>query len=370
VRSSCAGCERTVLPQLGLIPWDALGLGLQKLEPLCQKRSDDLFCVSYCLPKAYRESPEGQALLRKIEETIADKRLTFAKVVDLHAYVEQACQRCMRNPDRPSTPMTGRARDFARFISDFEKVCPGRLDHFRCDLAGVIKDKWLTPEGYKRVLNTIRELLPNDLRKKHGLTLSNYGSGTDSIERNFSPGDDLRPKSVERLIEEILEGLSSSFSVTCSRSSYEIRDPQAPATERQLHFIKELHGNAPTGLTKSAASQMIDKLLSEPSPRQHMELRFLGLEALVSPNRTEIAILLDAIYREHPEYKAAWETWKCQNPGIDQANDWYRVPIGTFYHLNISHNALSTAIPEIENPFKILSEPFPTSTKRPWWKFW
>ena len=37
---------------------------------------------------------------------------------------------------------------------------------------------------------------------------------------------------------------------------------------------------------------------------QHMVLRFLGLEALVSPNRIEIAALLDAIYREHPEYKA------------------------------------------------------------------
>jgi hypothetical protein len=276
----------------------------------------------------------------------------------------------MQSPNRPSTPMTGRARDFARFISDYEKVCPGRLDHFRCDLAGVIKDKWLTPEGYKRLLNTIRDLLPNDLRKKHGLTLeSNY----DSIERNFSPGEDLRPKSVERLIGEILEAKNSLFSVTCSRS-FEFRDPEAPATEGQLHFIEELHGNAPLGLTKSAASQMIDKLLSEPSPRQHMDLRFLGLEALVSPKRTEIATLIDAIYREHPEYKTAWETWKCQNPGIDQANDWSRVPIGDYYHLNISHktrhDTFSTAIPEIENPFKILSEPFPTSTKKPWWKFW
>jgi hypothetical protein len=143
----------------------------------------------------------------------------------------------MQNPNRPSTPMMGRAGDFARFISDYEKVCPGRLDHFRCDLAGVIKDKWLTREGYKRALNTIRELLPNDLRKKHGLTLSNYGSGADSIERNFSPGEDLRPKSVERLIEEILERLSSSFSVTCSRSSYETRDLQAPVygTATPLH---------------------------------------------------------------------------------------------------------------------------------------
>jgi hypothetical protein len=101
-----------------------------------------------------------------------------------------------------------------------------------------------------------------------------------------------------------------------------------------------------------------------------MDLRFLGLEALVSPNRTEIATLLDAIYREHPEYKTAWETWKCQNPGIDQANDWSRVPIGNYYHLNIRRNISSTATPEIENPFKILSAPFPTSTKKPWWKFW
>jgi hypothetical protein len=31
--------------------------------------------VSYCLPKVYRESPEGQALLRKIEKMIADKQL-------------------------------------------------------------------------------------------------------------------------------------------------------------------------------------------------------------------------------------------------------------------------------------------------------
>jgi hypothetical protein len=330
--------------------------------------------VSYCLPKVYRESPEGQALLRKIEETIADKQLTFAKVVDLHAYVEQVYQRGMQNPNRPGPQTIGSLKDFERYNSDFDKVCPRRLNDLRCDLARVIKDKWLTPEGYKRVLNTIRDLLPNDLRKKHGLTLSHYGSATDSIEKNFSPGEDLRPKSVERLIEEILERLSSPVSVTLSRSSYEIRDPEAPATERQLHLIKELHGNAPTGLTKGAASQMIDKLISEPSPRQHMELRFLGLEALVSPNRTEIATLLDAIYREHPEYKAAWETWKCQNPGIDQANDWCRVPIGNYYHLNISHktrhNTFSAAIPEIENPFKILSEPFPTSTKKPWWKLW
>jgi hypothetical protein len=55
--------------------------------------------MSYCLPKVYRESPEGQALLRKIEKMIADKQLTFAKVVDLHAYVEQAYQRgnCCRS---------------------------------------------------------------------------------------------------------------------------------------------------------------------------------------------------------------------------------------------------------------------------------
>ena len=56
------------------------------------------------------------------------------------------------------------------------------------------------------------------------------------------------------------------------------------------------------------------------------------------------------------------------------ANDWCRVPIGNYYHLNISHktrhNTFSAAIPEIENPFKILSEPFPTSTKKPWWKLW
>ena len=293
--------------------------------------------MRYCLPKAYRESPEGQALLRKIEETIADKRLTFAKVVDLHAYVEQACQ---------------------RGIADLE---PSPLSSLNWALAGVVKDKWLTPEGYQRVLNTIRDLLPNDLRKKHGLTLER---DYDPIKNNFSPGEDLRPKSVERLIEEILQAKQSLFSVTSSMS-IEFRDPEAPATERQLHFIKELHGNAPLGLTKIAASQIIDKMLSEPSPRQHMDLRFLGLEALVSPNRTEIATLIDAIYREHPEYKAAWETWKCQNPGIDQANDWSRVPIGNYYHLNIRRDTFSTAIPEIENPFKILSEPFPTSTPDP-----
>jgi hypothetical protein len=220
--------------------------------------------VRYRLPKAYRESPEGQALLQKIEETIADKRLTFAKAVDLHAYVEQACQRGM---------------------ADLE---PSPLIFLNCALAGVVKDKWLTPEGYERVLNTIRDLLPNDLRKKHGLTLErNY----DSIKNNFSPGEDLRPKSVERLIEEILEAKQSLFSVTSSMS-FEFRDPQAPATERQLHFIKELHGNAPLGLTKIAASQMIDKLLSEPSPRQHMDLRFLGLEVLVSPKHTELLLSL------------------------------------------------------------------------------
>jgi hypothetical protein len=49
---------------------------------MISKRSDELFYVSYCLPKVYRESHEGQALLRKIEETIADKQLTFAKVVE------------------------------------------------------------------------------------------------------------------------------------------------------------------------------------------------------------------------------------------------------------------------------------------------
>jgi hypothetical protein len=53
---------------------------------------------------------------------------------------------------------------------------------------------------YDLALKTIRDLLPNDLRKKHGLTLPNYNNGVDSIKKNFSPGEELRPKSVERLI--------------------------------------------------------------------------------------------------------------------------------------------------------------------------
>jgi hypothetical protein len=332
--------------------------------------------VSYCLPKAYRESPDGQAPLRKIEETIADKKLTFARVVDLQAYAEQAYERGMRNPKRPNTPMTGHSKDFDKFTSDCEKLCPARLNDFRCALALVIKDKWLTPEGYDLALKTIRDLLPNDLRKKHGLTLPDYNNGVDSIKKNFSPGEELRPKSVERLIEEILEAkeMSSHFSVTISGSLYEIRDPQAPATERQIEYIRNLHGNPEPGLTKGAASKMIDKLLSEPSPRQHMVLRFLGLETLVSPKRAQIATLMDAIYQEHPEYKEAWETWKSQNPEIDQTNDWRQVPVGNHYRLKISDKSgqatIKTESPEVENPFKILDEPSPISTTKPWWKFW
>ena len=41
-----------------------------------------------------------------------------------------------------------------------------------------------------------------------------------------------------------------------------------PATDKQLGFIRHLGGNPPEGLTKSAASDMIDRLLQEKGERQ------------------------------------------------------------------------------------------------------
>ena len=41
-----------------------------------------------------------------------------------------------------------------------------------------------------------------------------------------------------------------------------------PATDKQLGFIRHLGGNPPDGLTKGAASDMIDRLLQEKGERQ------------------------------------------------------------------------------------------------------
>lgn len=119
---------------------------------------------------------------------------------------------------------------------------------------------------------------------------------------------------------------------------------EEPATERQLAFIKTLGGAPLPGLTKWAASDLINELKkrSPPSPRQMMVLRFWSRLDLACLSRAQISVWLDRFYAEDDRRLPAWEMFKAEHGDDGAQRDPSWVPIGAGRHYYARAAALST----------------------------
>jgi len=102
------------------------------------------------------------------------------------------------------------------------------------------------------------------------------------------------------------------------------------ATERQLNYIQILGGNAPPGLTKWEASQLIAQLKWKPpaSPRQIMFLRFWGRMDLVGHSRDEITDWMSQFIDEDERRRRAWNRYKQEINDDGSQRDPSFVPVG------------------------------------------
>ena len=103
-----------------------------------------------------------------------------------------------------------------------------------------------------------------------------------------------------------------------------------PASANQLDLIEELTFRRPEGLTRRAASEMIDEFFSNPPPtnRQLMVLRFWNRLDLSGCSRREISDWMDAFLNEDYNRWGAWELYKKESGDDGLQNDPEVVPIG------------------------------------------
>jgi hypothetical protein len=99
------------------------------------------------------------------------------------------------------------------------------------------------------------------------------------------------------------------------------------------YHIRELGGSPPVGLTKSAASKLIEELKGEddsPTPRQIMLLRFWNRMDLANRSRSEIVNWLENFYAQDSRRKSAWELYKLQNKddGTQRDPSWVKIGEG------------------------------------------
>jgi len=103
-----------------------------------------------------------------------------------------------------------------------------------------------------------------------------------------------------------------------------------PASASQLDLIEELTFRRPEGLTRRAASEMIDEFFSNPPPtnRQLMVLRFWNRLDLSGCSRREISDWMDAFLNEDVYRWGAWELYKKESGDDGLQNNPLAVPIG------------------------------------------
>jgi hypothetical protein len=110
------------------------------------------------------------------------------------------------------------------------------------------------------------------------------------------------------------------------------------ATEKQIHFIRELGGHPTAAISHQAASELIETLLvarrveqarnNPPTPRQTMVLRFWNRTDLAGTSQLEVEQWLSQFYQENPRRKAAWELFKKENGDDGSQGDPSWIPIG------------------------------------------
>jgi hypothetical protein len=127
------------------------------------------------------------------------------------------------------------------------------------------------------------------------------------------------------------------------RKAWQSAAASEPATERQLAYIESLGGHPPVGLTKAAASYLIDELkgdVTQPSARQLMVLRFWNRLDMANCSRPEIAAWLDRFYAADPLRKAAWTLYKLshRDDGSQHDPSWVEIGAGEKYRRQIVRN--------------------------------
>lgn len=102
------------------------------------------------------------------------------------------------------------------------------------------------------------------------------------------------------------------------------------ASENQLDTIQSITQRRPEGLTRRAASEMLDHLFANPpaSNRQIMFLRFWNRLDLAEKSRREISEWMDAFVREDQARWLAWDLFKSDYKDDGSQRDPSFVPIG------------------------------------------
>ena len=103
-----------------------------------------------------------------------------------------------------------------------------------------------------------------------------------------------------------------------------------PASGNQMDLIEKLSGSRPAGLSKRAASELIEQLFESPpaSNRQLMFLRFWNRMDLANSSRREIAEWMDAFIQEDHARWLAWDLFKNESGDDGSQRDPSFVPIG------------------------------------------
>lgn len=89
-------------------------------------------------------------------------------------------------------------------------------------------------------------------------------------------------------------------------------NPDEPATERQIAYLKVLGAPVPTILSVREASDLIDKWKNRMSHAQKRRLDFYGLKYDANITREQANMLIDRYKEANPESEAAYQAWKAE----------------------------------------------------------
>ncbi len=86
-----------------------------------------------------------------------------------------------------------------------------------------------------------------------------------------------------------------------------------PATQRQLAYLKDLGVRFRPDISKSEASDLIDRCRNRASDAQKRRLSFYGLHFDENITKEEASTLIDSYRAQHPESEDAYQEWKIKN---------------------------------------------------------
>lgn len=224
------------------------------------------------LTKSQIATEAGEQLLKLLTTCSADGDLSDAEIIELKRWLNNQAA----NSDVPAIP----------YLSEL--------------ISGIIADGVVTPEERKDLVQALLRILP----------ISERETAKTSFEANAPV-----PPVVERSIPQ---------------------PPRiAPATERQISYLKSLGYYSTQDLTKSQASELIDAALANGpklSNRQMMVLRFWNRVDLAPSGRVAISEWMDGWYARDSDRKGAWELWKIEHRDRGNQGDPDAVEIGIGAH--------------------------------------